>query len=186
MADDTRRLRRNWLLVGAVVIVIVGATFAWWRFKPTQATPSTTSLCDELVAAQGLDQAIVSLDPASLRADADALRNAAKIAPADIAPQLTELSTFVDEIVKEVQAASGNKRTALSDALAARQGRVDAITADGRAVQQWASSNCGIQLVTSTTIKPATTTTARPAPSSTTAPTTVPTTNASTTTTTRR
>ncbi len=172
MADDTRRLRRNWLLVGAVVIVIVGATLAWWRFKPTPATPSANSLCDELVAAQGLDQAIVSLDSASLKADSEALHNAAKLAPAEIAPQLLQLSTFVDEIVKAVQDAPGNKRTALSDALAARQDRVDAITADGRAVQQWASSNCGIQLVTSTTIKPATTTTAKPAAPTTSAPTT--------------
>ena len=164
MADDSRRLRRNWLLVALVVVVLIAGTVAWWRFRPTTSS-SSRSLCDELVAAQGLDQAIVSLDPESLRADSEALRNAARQAPADIAPQLTELSAFVDEIVNAVQSASGNKRTALSDALAARQARVDTITADGRAVQQWAASNCGIQLVTSTTVRPATTTTAKSAPS---------------------
>ena len=168
MSDDGRRLRRNWLLVALVVVVIAGGTAAWWKFRPQPTKPSATSLCDELVAAQGLDQAIVALDPASLQADSAALRAAAKLAPPEIVTQVTELSAFVDEIVKAVQDAPGNQRAALSQALADRQGRVDAITADGRALQQWAASNCGLQLVTSTTVRPATTTTAKPSSTSTT------------------
>jgi len=59
-----------------------------------------------------------------------------------------------------VGTATGDRQAALADALDARQSEVDAATAAGTAVQQWASANCGLNLAGTGGSTPATT--ARP------------------------
>jgi len=153
MADPApRRLRRGVVAVAVVVVaalVVGGVLFA----RSRQVTRSVAALCTELGAAQDLDQAFTTLDPATLDPQVKALDEARQVAPADIEPSVATLARFVGDVADAVDSADADRQAALADALEARQGDIDAITAAGTSVQQWAEANCGLALAgtTSTT-----------------------------------
>ena len=55
------------------------------------------------------------------------------------------------EVTDEVRAEPADKQGALTEALAARQDRIDTVTAAGTAVEQWSRDNCGSALRSTTT-----------------------------------
>ena len=139
MADDERPDGRRRLLiviaVGAlIVIAVVGATL----FKrSTEQVRSTDALCRQLARSQGLDNALTSLDPATLGPQAKALADAVAVAPGAIVTDLTTVSVFVSSVLREVDAASApDRRRAFADALANRQTEIDSVTAAGRSLEQ--------------------------------------------------
>lgn len=146
------------LVLGALVAVIVVAAVAGvflWVTRERAPERSATAFCTELAATNGLDGALVTLDPTRLGPLVSALERASKVAPPDIAAQVATLSTFVGEVTDAVRAEPTDKKKALADALAQRQERIDEVTAAGRAVEDWSLTNCG------TTLRSTTTTTSR-------------------------
>jgi Tfp pilus assembly protein PilE len=149
--------RRPRTIIGLIILVaVLGAVgavaFGAYRYvndRPQQR--SAAKLCDELAKAQTLDQAIVTLDPTTLGPQVSALQQAAEVAPSDIEGPLTALASFVGELADEVRATNTAKKEALTNALAARQDRIDEITADGQAVEAWSIANCGLPLRASST-----------------------------------
>jgi hypothetical protein len=132
--------------VVAVVVVVAVAIGVVLFVRSRQVTRSAEALCEQLTAAQDLDQSLTTLDPATLDPQVTALRRAAQVAPADIAPSVDTLADFVGQLAGAVDDAGGDPTQALTAALEARQDRVDAVTAAGTAVQGWAAANCGLDL----------------------------------------
>lgn len=154
---------RRRLLYGVLVLALLGGTGLglWWTSRETPDGPSVEATCARLQAAQGLDAAIVGLDPNRLGPLVTELDGAVLVAPADVAEQLRTLAAFVGEIAEEIRAEPTDKRGALTAALAARQDRVDAVGAAGTAVETWFGDNCGGTLRATTTTAPRSTTTTR-------------------------
>jgi len=123
------------LVVGGVLVV-----------RSRQEERSVEGLCAELSAAQDLDRSLLTLDPATLKPQVAALRRAARVAPSDVEPAVSTLARFVAEVADDAEDTTGDPNEALADALAARQDRVDAVTAAGTEVQAWAAANCGLHL----------------------------------------
>lgn len=148
--------RRTAYLVLAVVVVGAIGVGAWlWTTRDRPPERSVPALCERLAATNGLDTAIVTLDPTRLGPLVAALERSVPVAPDDIAAPLSTLATFVREVTDDVRREPTDKKQALVDALAARQDRVDAVTEAGTAVEQWSRTNCG------TGLRPTTSTTAR-------------------------
>ncbi|MFM8861119.1 MAG: hypothetical protein ACKOIA_01455 [Acidimicrobiia bacterium] len=145
--------RRRVLLTLIVVLVLGGvAVGVWlWIAEERSAPDATGSLCERLAETAGLDEAIVTVDPTRLGPLVSALERANRSAPPEIAEQLDILTAFVVEVTDEVRAEPTEKRRALTEALAARQDRIDAITAAGSAVEKWNQLNCGTSLRSTTT-----------------------------------
>lgn len=145
--------RRAWLAWSLLAVIVIGAVaFGVYRYASPQAEQrSAPKLCEQLAQAQALDQAIVTLDPTTLGPQVSALEQAAKVAPSDIQGPITALATFVGELADEVRATNVAKKDALVEALAARQDRIDEITADGQAVEAWSVANCQLPLRASST-----------------------------------
>jgi hypothetical protein len=157
VADQPRRrLRRGVAIALAVVVVVAVAVGAAVFVRSRRVERSVPGLCTQLSAAQNLDQAFTTLDPATLEPQVKALGKAKAVAPDDIKASIATLD-FVENVTHTVDTADGDRRQALADALEARQGDIDEVTAAGTAVQQWAQVNCGLSLagtaspITSTT-----------------------------------
>lgn len=165
MATAGGRRRLVLLILTAAVIVAVAAGAV--VVGRNEQTRSASALCQRLSDAASLDDAIVTLDPTTLGPQIAALERALDAAPDDIRPQLAELTEFVREIGDEVRAANTDKKQVLADALAARQDRIDAITADGQALELWSITNCSTPLRGTSSSSSSTNTTARPTTSST-------------------
>jgi hypothetical protein len=147
VADQPRRrLRRGVVVVLAVVVaaalVVGGVLF----IRSRQVERSVEGLCTQLTAAQDLDEALTTLDPATLEPQVQALTKAKAVAPDDIKASVATLADFVAGVTDTVSTAQGDRQQALTQALEARQTDVDGATAAGTAVQQWASTNCGLTL----------------------------------------
>jgi predicted PurR-regulated permease PerM len=165
VADQPRRrLKRGAAVVLAILVVAAVAVGAVLFVRSRQVTRSVEGLCTQLGAAQDLDQALTTLDPTTLEPQVQALSRAKAVAPDDIKASVVTLADFVASVTDTVSTADGDREQALVDALAARQTDVDAATAAGTAVQQWAQVNCGLSLAgtgsstTATTGAPAGTT----------------------------
>lgn len=138
--------------VAALLVFGTAATGGWlWFTGERGATRSAPALCDRLAETTGLDEAIVTLDVTRLGPLVAALERASTVAPADILGPLTTLTEFVVEVTDEVRAEPADKQGALTEALAARQDRIDTVTAAGTAVEQWSRDNCGSALRSTTT-----------------------------------
>lgn len=145
-AEPRPRRMRRLVLVVIVLLVAAGGTGAYVFIQGRDETASVPVFCERLALAQDLDQSLATLDPTTLGPQTGALQRALNVAPADIKPQLATLTAFVEQITAAVSASPTNKRDALVNALEQRQGEIDAVTAAGRAVQEWSSANCGISL----------------------------------------
>lgn len=166
MADQPRRrLKRGAVILVAVLAVAAIAVGAVLFVRARRVERSVEGLCTELTAAQDLDQALTTLDPATLEPQVQALTKAKAVAPDDIKASVETLADFVAGVTQTVSTATGDRQIALADALEARQDEVDTATAAGTAVQQWASVNCGLSLAgTGATTPGETTTTTTAAP----------------------
>ena len=160
MANAHRR-RAAVVVVGLVVSVAAGCSDG--------PEPSTAALCRELQAAQGLDESLAVADAEALAGQADALRRAVSVAPPDIQPAVRTISDAIDDLTGPLATATGDRRETLRDELAARQDRAEALTAAGRSLGEWSTTNCGLDLDTGTTVP---TTPPAPGPDETTAPST--------------
>jgi hypothetical protein len=127
----------------AIVALVVGGVLV---VRSRQVERSVAGLCTQLTAAQDLDQALTTLDPATLEPQVQALTKAKAVAPDDIKASVATLADFVSGVTDTVTTAEGDREQALAQALEARQTDVDAATAAGTAVQQWAAANCGLAL----------------------------------------
>ena len=134
------------MLLVAVLAVAAIAVGAVVFVRARQVERSVEGLCTQLTAAQDLDQALTTLDPATLEPQVEALTKAEAVAPDDIKASVATLADFVAGVTRTVSTATGDRQAALADALEARQSEVDTATAAGNAVQQWASVNCGLSL----------------------------------------
>ncbi|MBU3702519.1 MAG: hypothetical protein FGM58_10800 [Acidimicrobiia bacterium] len=144
--------RRVLLAITAIFVIgVVGAGVWLWIAEETTSPRSATALCERLAETSGLDDAIVTVDPTRLGPLVSALERATQSAPPEIAEQLDILTTFVVEVADEVRAEPTDKRGALTEALAARQDRIDTVSAAGAAVEQWNGANCGTSLRSTTT-----------------------------------
>jgi hypothetical protein len=150
--------------VVVLVAVLAVATFVTGGIlfiRSRQVERSVEGLCTQLTAAQDLDEALTTLDPATLEPQVQALTKAKAVAPDDIEASVATLADFVSGVTETVTTAQGDREQALAQALEARQTDVDTATAAGTAVQQWASVNCGLSLAGTGT--PTTSTAAAPA-----------------------
>lgn len=144
--------RRVLLAITAIFVIgVVGAGVWLWIAEETTSPRSAAALCERLAETSGLDDAIVTVDPTRLGPLVSALERATQSAPPEIAEQLDILTTFVVEVADEVRAEPTDKRGALTEALAARQDRIDTVSAAGAAVEQWNGANCGTSLRSTTT-----------------------------------
>lgn len=144
--------RRVLLAIAAVFVVgVIGAGVVLWIAEEKASPRSAAALCERLAETTGLDEAIVSVDPTRLGPLVSALERAVQSAPSEIAGQLDTLTAFVVEVAEEVRAEPTDKRRALTDALAARQDRIDSVSIAGAAVEQWNTANCGTSLRSTTT-----------------------------------
>ncbi|MBU6329979.1 MAG: hypothetical protein KGR18_08525 [Acidobacteria bacterium] len=149
MADQPDRGARRRLIIVAAVgllivgVVVVGTVIALSR-EPVRSVAGT---CAALEQAKDLDRALASLDPATLSERLGALQRAARAAPGDIAPQISEIATSVANLVDDVDRAGGtDRRAALADALERRADEIDSLSAAGAQLQTWAATNCQIDL----------------------------------------
>lgn len=145
--------RRRVLLAiaGLFVVGVVGAGLWLWIAEESTPARSGPTLCERLAETTGLDDAIVTVDPTRLGPLVSALERAAQSAPPEIAGPLDILTGFVVEVTEEVRVEPIDKRGALASALAARQDRIDTVSAAGAAVEQWYGANCGSSLRSTTT-----------------------------------
>jgi len=141
-----RRLKRGAAVALAIVVVAVVAIGVVAFVRSRRIERSVDALCQQLTAAQDLDQSFTTLDPATLDPQVKSLAKAKAVAPDDIKASVDTLADFVSGLAKTVNAAQTDRSTALADALEARQDQVDSVTAAGKAVQQWAQANCGLAL----------------------------------------
>jgi len=149
---------RSLIILGVILVLVAIAGAAIWAFGPRAESPSAEKLCERLASVASLSSAMVTLDPTTLGPQAADLRRAVDVAPQEIRADLETLATFVTEIADEVRESPVDKKAALTAALAARQDRVDTVTAAGRSVETWTLDNCGAPLRTTTTQQASTTT----------------------------
>ncbi len=150
--DDTGRRRRLTIITALVAVILMAVAGGIVVMRSRQPARSTAALCAQLDQAKNLDNALTSLDPATLDPQVRALGRAAQVAPKEISGPVSELSRFVGSLLDEVDAApASERRRVLADALAQRQAEVDGITAAGRQVQDWAAANCDLELGDATT-----------------------------------
>ena len=107
---------------------------------------SVRALCEQLTLAQGLDEALATVDATGLVAASTALERAADVAPLDIEPQVAVIADTTAVLVATVDTAGGDRRDALQEALRAREAEAAAVTAAGEAVATWSAANCGLDL----------------------------------------
>lgn len=148
------------ILVVAVVVIAV-AVGAVLFVRARQVERSTEALCTELTAADGLDESLTTLDPTTLEPQVAALEKASDVAPTEIAPAVRTLADYVGGVATDIEGAP-DPQAALTEALAARQDQVDAVTAAGTQVQQWAEVNCAIDLTGPGATAPSTSSTVPP------------------------
>ena len=120
--------------------------------------PSVQALCERLALVEGMDESLAVADGERLEEQASDLRAAVRVAPQDVAPALRALSETVDTIAATVATATGDRREAVTDALADRQDQIDALTWSGVAVAEWSVANCGLDLDSGSTVTTTTTT----------------------------
>jgi hypothetical protein len=127
---------------------------------------SVEALCERLGAVAGLDEALAQGDLGVLAEQAASLRDAVEVAPEDVEPALEQLATTVEQVSATAATAGGDPRDAVQDgldgALPRDPGGTGSLTGAGEAVEGWARANCGLDLVTGTTVVPAPTSTAPP------------------------
>ncbi len=146
-----RSNRRSLVLFLLILAILTATGIGIWAFAKKPQTRSATKLCEQLSQVDTLSTSIVTLDPTTLGPQVAELQRATSVAPSDIQAQLSVLATFVQEIADAVRASPVDKKTALTNALAERQARIDEVTAAGQAVEGWTITNCGTSLRTTTT-----------------------------------
>jgi len=156
-----RPRRRSVVAIVLALVVLALAGIGVWSFLNKPETRSTEKLCEKLGAVNSLSSSLVTLDPTTLGPQVAELQRATDVAPSDIRAQMTVLTTFVEEVADAVRASPTDKKAALTNALAARQDRVDEVTVAGQAIEAWSLTNCGMPLRSTTTQKSSTTTTRR-------------------------
>lgn len=144
----TRKFSRRVLLIAAVaLLVVIGVVVGSIVYKEQTTVDRTPEeLCKRLEPARTLDRAFVTLDPTTLGPLVSDLNNAVLAAPSDIRPDIEVLAQFVDEVAEAVRATPTDKQKAFAQALADRQGQVDAITTAGRNLEFWTTQNCSFVL----------------------------------------
>jgi hypothetical protein len=95
---------RRLLVVAVLVVVVAGGVGAYVFVQSRGETASVPVFCERLADAQDLDQSLATLDPTTLGPQTGALQRALRVAPADIAPQLTTLTAFVEQLTAAVSA----------------------------------------------------------------------------------
>jgi hypothetical protein len=143
----------------AVGLLLLGTTAC--SNEPERSAPA---LCEQLAAAQGLDEALATADATALEAQSAALRQAEQVAPPDIQPSVAALSQSVDALIATVDTATGERRAAVTEALRAQEASVDGLTAAGTAVATWSTANCGLDLDSGATVPTTPVPTTAPAP----------------------
>ena len=147
LGPDNGSRRRLIIVLAAGVLVICAVVAGTLVKRSGEPVRSAAALCGQLDQAKNLDSALTSLDPTTLTPQVEALRAAVPVAPKEIATEISTLSQFIGSLLPEVDEAEvRDRRQALSDALARRKDEIDTVTAAGRAVQRWATDNCGLDL----------------------------------------
>lgn len=149
---DAPRPRRRWPLILVIAILLLaGIGFGVRGILSRPEQRSVSKLCEQLALASSLSSSLVTLDPTTLGPQVAELQRAASVAPSDIQAQVGALASFVQELADAVRSSPTDKKDALTDALAARQDRIDQVTAAGQAVEAWSITNCGTPLRSTTT-----------------------------------
>ena len=147
LGPDNGSRRRLIIVLAAGVLVICAVVAGTLVKRSGEPVRSAASLCVQLDQAKNLDSALTSLDPTTLTPQVQALRTAVPVAPKEIATEISTLSQFIGSLLTDVDEAEvRDRRQALSDALARRKDEIDTVTDAGRAVQRWATDNCGLDL----------------------------------------
>ena len=139
-----RRLGRWPVILGGAAVVAAAVVAILVSQRGT--APSIEAFCREVAEAERLDESLASFDPDRIEPDVDALRRAASAAPDEIAPQLGSLLDLTEVIQTTLESTRAAQAEALESTLRERSTDVDAVTAAGRAVEDYTRSNCGIEL----------------------------------------
>jgi hypothetical protein len=140
------RLPRRGRVLGlatALVVVAAGIGVAA-RLRPP--APSAEAFCRELAAAEGLDEALGTLDVTRIEPQAAALRRAEAVAPDEIRPSVTSVRSLVEAVTAGLRTARGDPRAALESALQDHRGTLAAVEEAGAALEAYASGTCGLTL----------------------------------------
>jgi predicted RNA-binding Zn ribbon-like protein len=109
---------------------------------------SLEAYCAQMQGARELDQAMATLDADRLTPGVDALRRASRVAPEEIAPQIATVLELTATLQQTMQTARTDKPEALEAALRENDDNLPAVEEAGRAVQDFTSRHCGIDLNT--------------------------------------
>jgi hypothetical protein len=109
---------------------------------------SLEAYCEQMQGARDLDQAMATLDAARLTPGVDALRRASRVAPEEIAPQVATVLELTASLQQTMQTARTDKPEALEAALRENDDNLPVVEEAGRAMQDYTSQHCGIELNT--------------------------------------
>lgn len=113
---------------------------------------SVEAFCDQLGRTTGLDDALALLDRDAMEAAAAELSTLASVAPEEIREEVQQIHQVVIELNNAVTDPSVEPADAARDVLRSRADQVAQIERAGKAVQRFAAVQCGVQLVTTTSI----------------------------------
>lgn len=114
---------------------------------------SVEAFCEQLGRTTGLDDALALLDLDAIETAAAELAKLASVAPEEIRQDVQQIHQVVIELNNAVTAPSVEPADAARDVLRSRADQVAQIERAGKAVQRFAAAQCGVQLVTTTSIQ---------------------------------
>jgi hypothetical protein len=138
-----RRVRWPLLIVAVAALVAIGGIVA---AHERTAPPSVAAYCRDIGAAQDLDQSLAAFDPDALAPQIAALKKAAQVAPAEIAPQVDTLLQLTQALQATLQTSPTDQAAAVQQTLRDHQSELQGVTDAGQAVEAYTRDNCGIDL----------------------------------------
>ncbi len=146
------RSRRVLIAVAVVVLVAAVGAGAWaWRNRAPER--SVAAFCDEMAAAQDLDDSFAVQDVARITEQGRALDAAVEVAPPDIEPAVEVGASLTRTVASAVRSAD-DPALPLDAALRANQAELAAAEPSGRAVQAYVAANCDLDLNPGDTSQP--------------------------------
>lgn len=140
----TRRPTRWRVIAATVAVVLAAGAFLVVRARQPQA--SVEAYCREIVAAEGLDESLASLDPGQLAPDVKALRRTASVAPPEVSPHVETVLDLTEVLQDTLESTPADQAEALEEVLRERAGELAAVAEAGRGVEEYTRSTCGVEL----------------------------------------
>ncbi len=149
-AEHDRDHRRSLGFVAGSVLVVV-LTYVVLQACARQPEANADSFCREAPALADLDEALASLDAGRIRAVLGALNDLERSAPPEIDDQVATLRALSSELAYAVGSGGADSADAARQVWRAHEGDLARIEAAARAVADYASVACGLDIAGTTT-----------------------------------